>query len=137
MKFVIVALLFLTGCANMAQSHVLIGTARPAISPDEVKLYLKPPAKYEEIAMVDASSRASWAATDQGKTDKVIERLKAEAAALGANGVLIDAVGNESAGSVGTATAYRTGASAYGTGISGNIFMKSGRGLAIYVPSTQ
>lgn len=133
MKLLAIALLFLAGCA--AQSHVLIGTARPAIKPEEVKLYLHPPAKYEEIAMIDASSKASWAGTDQGKVNKVIERLKAEAAALGANGVLIGGVGNESAGSVGTGTAVATSpTTAIGTGISGNIFHKSGHGLAIYVP---
>jgi hypothetical protein len=56
--------LLLGGCAS---SHVMIGEARPPISPDQVKLYLHPPEKYEEIAIIDASSRRSIAFTDQQK----------------------------------------------------------------------
>jgi hypothetical protein len=132
MKLLIIAvLLFLAGCAS---SHVMIGTARPAITPDQVKLYVTPPPKYEEIALVDASSQSSWAIGDQAKTDKVIQRMKEEAAALGANGILLQGVGSQAAGAVGAGNAYSTGTnSAFGTGISGTVFMKSGRGLAIYV----
>jgi hypothetical protein len=61
------AQLLLVGCA--ASSHVLVGTARPPISPDQVKIYPYPPAKYEEIAIIDASSRGSPAFTDQQKMD--------------------------------------------------------------------
>lgn len=127
----IILVLLLSGCAS---SHIMIGNARAPIRPDQVKLYFHPPAKYEEIALVDASSKASWAGSDQGKTDKVIERLKEEAAKLGANGVLLEGVGNQAAGAVGTGNAYSTGNTAYGTGISATIFTKEGRGLAIYVP---
>jgi hypothetical protein len=42
----------LVGCA--AESHVLVGTQRPPISPDQVRVYLHPPARYEEVAIVDA-----------------------------------------------------------------------------------
>ncbi|MEK6210791.1 MAG: hypothetical protein AABM64_10570 [Pseudomonadota bacterium] len=126
------SLLLMAGCAS---SHVMIGNARPAIKPEEVKLYVTPPPKYEEIALVDAASHSSWAIGDQGKTDVVIRRMKEEAAKLGANGILIQGVGSQAAGSVGVGNAYSTGSnSAFGTGISGTVFMKSGRGLAIYVP---
>ena len=125
----------LAGCA--ASSHVLVGTARPPISPDQVKIYLHPPAKYEEIAIIDASSRGSPAFTDQQKMNKAIARLKDEAAKLGANGILLEGAGDQS-GAVGTGvgTATSTGHSAVGTGvgISAGIFIKSANGLAIYVP---
>src|SRR6202163_5080227 len=78
--------LLLGGCAS---SHVRIGDAGPAISPDQVKLYLHPPEKYEEIAIIDASSRRSIVITDQQKMNKVIARLKEEAARVGANGIQI------------------------------------------------
>ena len=42
-----------TACST--SSHVLIGTARPAISPASVRVYYTPPPKYEEIATVNAS----------------------------------------------------------------------------------
>jgi uncharacterized protein YbjQ (UPF0145 family) len=75
--------------------------------------------------------------TQQQKMDKAIERLKVEAAKLGANGILLQGSGNQAVGSVGTAfgSATATGSSAYGTGvgISGNIVVKAANGIAIYV----
>ena len=125
----------LAGCAS---SHVLVGTARPPISPDQVKIYLHPPAKYEEIAIIDASSRGSPAFTDQQKMNKAIARLKDEAAKLGANGILLEGAGDQQSGAVGTGvgTATASGHSAVGTGvgISAGIFIKSANGVAIYVP---
>ena len=126
------ALLF--GCAS---SHVLIGVARPPISPSQVKLYLRPPAKYEEVAILDASSRGSFAITDQGKMDKAITRLKEEAAKLGANGILLQGTGGQYGGSVNTggATATANGNTAYGvgSGVSVPVFLKAANGLAIFV----
>jgi len=125
----------LTACVS---SHVLIGKARPPISPDEVQLYLHPPAKYEEIALLDTSSNHSWTITAQGKTDKVILRLKKQAASLGANGILLQAVGDQAVGSVGSgfgsATATGNTATAFGLGSSATVFAKQANGLAIYVP---
>src|SRR3977135_1095539 len=127
--------LLLGGCAS---SHVMIGEARPPISPDQVKLYLHPPEKYEEIAIIDASSRHSIVFTDQQKMNKVIERLKEEAAKVGANGILIQGTGDEQAGEVstGAGTATGSGHSSYGRGIgvSAGRIMKTGQGIAIYVP---
>jgi hypothetical protein len=104
-----------------------------------VRVYLHPPAQYEEVAIVDASSRGgSPTFTDQQKMNKVIARLKEEAAGLGANGILLEGVGEEQAGTVGTGfgSATANGNSAYssGFGLSANAFMKTGKGLAIFVP---
>jgi hypothetical protein len=96
----LIALAALSGCAT---SHVMVGQARPPISPDQVQIYLHPPAgKYLEIALLDTSSRSSFAITAQGKTNVVMNRLKAEAAKLGANGILLEGVGDQAGGSVGT-----------------------------------
>jgi hypothetical protein len=131
---VVLAATTLVGCVS---SHVLVGTPRPPISPDQVKVYLHPPAKYEEIAILESSSRASWSFTSQGKTDKVIERLKAEAAKLGANGVLLQGIGDQQAGSIGTGFGSGTasGNSAFGLGFgsSAAVYQKAGNGMAIYV----
>jgi hypothetical protein len=131
----LLAALSLVGCVS---SHVMIGQARPPISADQVKIFWHPPEHYDEIALLDTSSRASMSITAQGKTDVVIARLKEEAAKLGANGVLLQGVGDQSAGSVssGYSQATATGHSAYasGIGISGNIMIKAGSGVAIYVP---
>ena len=118
-------------------SHVMIGKARPAISPDQVTLYVRPPAKYEEIAVLEASSKNSLSFTQQGKTDKAIERLKKEAAKLGANGVLLQGTTDQSGGSVntGSASATTTGSSSFATGggVSIPIVNKSASGVAIFV----
>jgi hypothetical protein len=121
-----------------ATSHVLMGQARPPISPALVQVYFHPPAtKYEEIAMLDTSSKGGFGFTAQGKTDIVINRLKEEAAKLGANGVLIQGVGDQPGGSVSTgfgqANAYGNHATAGGIGFSGNVTHKVGSGIAIYV----
>jgi hypothetical protein len=124
-----------------ATSHVMMGQARPPISPDLVTVYFHPPqTKYDEIALIDTSSKGGFGFTAQGKTDVVIRRLKEEAAKLGANGVLLQGIGSESGGSVssGFGQASVSGNHAYGTGIgiSGNVVHKAGSGIAIYVEPT-
>ena len=133
-------ILFASGIAlaACATSHVMMGPARPPISPDLVTIYFHPPqTKYDEIAMIDTSSKGGFGITAQGKTDVVIRRLKEEAAKLGANGVLLQGIGNESGGSVssGVGQASVSGNHAYGTsfGVSGNVMYKAGTGIAIYV----
>jgi hypothetical protein len=125
----------LAGCQT---SHVLVGQPRPPISPDLVVIYLHPPReKYEEIALLDTSSKNSFSFTAQGKTNAVIERLKKEAASLGANGILLNGVGDQASGSVSSGFSGATGSghSAFGVGFgsSGTVFQKKGDGLAIYV----
>jgi len=136
--FAIVASLAFAAISGCVSSHVIVGTVRPAISPDLVQIYLHPPAgKYEEIALLDSSSRNSFSFSAQGKTNAVIARLKGEAAKLGANGILLNGVSDQAAGSVssgfGTASASGHTATGFGFGTSGTVFVKSGSGLAIYV----
>lgn len=127
----------LAACANT--SHVITGKPRAAIDPALVTLYTTPPAKYEEIAVIDASSQMSFAFGDQNKMDAVIARLKKEAASLGANGVLLQGTGSSGAGGVGTGVGVGTGIGgggvSIGTGISLSSPSKTGRGLAIHVPA--
>jgi len=125
----------LAGCVS---SHVLVGTPRPAISSEQVKIYLHPPATYEEIALLNSSSRVSWTLTAQQKTDKMIDRLKMEAAKLGANGILLQSTGDQRGGSVGvassTASVSGNSANAIGVGSAIPLYQKTGTGIAIYVP---
>jgi hypothetical protein len=126
------------GVAACATSHVMIGKARPPISADAVQVYFRPPdGRYEEIARLDSSSQMSFAFTAQGKTDAVINRLKAEAAKLGANGVLLEGMGDQPSGAVGTGGggASYGGGSSYGGGVGLSVGMsrKVGGGVAIYV----
>jgi hypothetical protein len=124
----------LQACAS--SSHVLVGQARAPISPDQVKVYLEPPPQYEQIAALDASS--SGFGSDQSKMDSTMAHLRAEAAKVGANGVLLQAVENHQSGSIGLGVGGASvgGNSAMGTSVggSGGLYSKDAKALAIYVP---
>jgi hypothetical protein len=126
----------LSGCAS--SQAVLIGHARPATSADEVKIYLQPPeSPYEQIANLAASSSGSFSLTSAGQIDKVVERLKKEAAKVGANGILLHGVGDQAGGSVGAGISTETNSphAPYGLGFGTSVFFshKAGDGVAIYV----
>jgi hypothetical protein len=116
----------------------MIGTARPPISPESVRVYVQPPEKYEEIAVLDASSQGSFAITSQQNMDKAIARMKEEAAKLGANGVLLQGVQDQQSGSIGTGVGSSSygGGSSTGVGVGGSfgIYNKAAHGIAIFVP---
>jgi len=121
----------LAACATT--SHVITGKTRPPIDPSQVIVYSSPPAKYEEIAVINASSRSSFSFGAQKKMDTVIERLKKEAALLGANGVLLQATGSQAGGGVGVGVGAGTGGGFISTGLFSASEHKTGRGLAIHV----
>jgi hypothetical protein len=126
-----------TACAP--SSHVLVGKARSPITPEEVKIYAHAPAgRFEEIAVLDVSSKRAFGTGGQKTMDKVIERLKVEAVKLGANGVILEGFSDSETGSIGTGVASDSygNHSAVGVGVGGSlgIYKKTGHGDAIYVP---
>jgi hypothetical protein len=124
------------GCAPT--SHVLIGTARPAITPAEVKIYSTAPPKFEEIAVLGASNKTLFTTGGQHSTDKVVGRMQAEAARLGANGLILEGFDQVQTGSIGSglgSDSYSAhGTVSLGLGAFVGIFETSGKGRAIYVP---
>lgn len=129
-------ILCLAGCAF--SSRQLIGTPRPAISPDQVQLYTEAPARpYLRIALVSASSKRSWSFTSEGKAEAVIRRLKVEAAKVGANGVLLRGISEESGGALGTefGTNYEGPRGTIDVGVGATTFLVSryGSAIAIYI----
>jgi hypothetical protein len=126
----------LTACAP--SSHVLVGNARPPILAADVKVYSHPPANFEEIAVLDASSKSLFSTGGQKTTDKVIERLKGEAAKLGANGIILEGFDERQTGSIGTGVGSDSYSrnSAVGVGVGGSlgIYKTTGKGRAIFVP---
>lgn len=125
--------IFLTGCG--ASSHVLVGAQRPPIDPEQVQVYMQVPPGAQQVAILEASSIGSGP-TNQMKTNKVMKRLKAEAAALGANGILLQGIGNEYGGSVGTMTGFGGSGSFTATGVGVPVMNKQGTAVAIYVEPT-
>ena len=91
-SIVLLLAMILIGCYPV--SHIVVGETKSPISPSQVKILAEYPDEYEIIARIDASSEFAFKdpsinLTWQSKMDKIIERLKIEAAQLGANGVVM------------------------------------------------
>lgn len=129
------AALLLSACAS---SHMLTGTPRAPIDPAQVRIYYgPPPGAFEEIAVLETSSGALTYG-EQNKTDAVLANLRAEAAKLGANGVLFQGAGDREGGggaSVGLGGGRVGGSSFSSAGVGVNISprQKYGTGIAVYV----
>ena len=119
------------GCAST--SKVMLGQARAPVDPASVQIYSTPPAGSVEIAQLESSSAVGFGT--QGQTDAAIARLKREAAALGANGVILMGVG-----SGGSPVGMSVGAGSYGRHTAGGLSVgiptqqKRAAGVAIWVP---
>lgn len=87
----------LASCTIIKTSHVMVGEKRASIDVSQVKLYTTPPAKYIEIAILNVDAGHDFRSS-QDLMDSAIERLKADAASMGANGVLLNNVGDKSSG---------------------------------------
>jgi len=129
---VVLPFLMLAGCSST--TYVLVGHTRPPISVNEVNIYARPPAAFEEIAVLDANSKNSFTFTDQDRMDLAISRLKEIAATLGANGILFQGARDQYTGSLGVgSTSFNRGSI---LSIAGGIplYVKAAHGVAIYVP---
>ena len=97
-KLLIVAPIVLMIAACASGSAIVTGNKRTPVAPQQVKIYLEPPANFEVIGLVNASSDAGW--TEQGSMDYAVEELKKQASKLGANGVLLVSSGETTTGVV-------------------------------------
>ncbi len=118
-------------------SQVLIGSPHLAVTPDQVQLYLEAPARaFQKIAVIDTSSKYSFALTAQAKSDVVIRRLAKSAAELGANGIWLQGIRDGKAvqfdAGVGTQSYSAHGDVSLSLGGSGLFAAKYGRAIAIY-----
>lgn len=124
--------LLLGACANT--STVMLGQPRAAIDPALVRIYTTPPPGSVEIAQLESSSAVGFGT--QGQTDAALARLKREAAALGANGVILMGVGSS-----GSPVGMSVGAGSYGRSSGGSVGLgipttqKRAAGVAIHVPA--
>ena len=127
--------LLLAACAGTSQ--VLIGHARAPIAPEQVRVYHQPPPRYHEIALLETQSGA-FTYGEQNKMDAVLDHLRKAAAGLGANGVLLQAQGNEPRGG-GVGVGIGGGHFGHHTGVSGGVGVdisparKHAQAIAIYV----
>lgn len=134
------SIFLITGCTIMDGNAIITGNTRVPISPAEVRLYRTAPANFEEIAIVLASAGHDFR-KNSSLMNSAIERIKEEAAKVGANGVILTEINERDAPQVttsyGYATASGTGGSAYASGTAtgvnrGDAYTRL-RGVAIFV----
>lgn len=134
----LLCVLVLSACAG--SKPLVTGQARAAIDPAEVTVYYGPPdVPYEEIAIIEVAS-GSFTYGENNKRLEVIERLRHQAASVGANGVIFQRASEGHGGpgvSIG-AGGGRIGGHGYGglgVGINVSPRRKHAAGIAIHVPN--
>jgi len=128
------SILLLCSCAITNETSLIVGKQRPAITPDQVSLYIEAPKKYEVISIITADAAHDFM-SKQELQDIAIKNLKIQAAKVGANGILLDNVGSFNVGASGVVTvpAATNGAPAVGVATMNNRTGKQASGKAIYV----
>ena len=115
----------------------MLGPARPPISPAAVQIYENPPRHYEQIAIINSSAGTTWLFPDHGSLDEAIADLSREAAALGANGVLLQQVYDQPVGGLSVGVGGFGGGhhNFYGGGgsVGGPLINRRVQAIAIYV----
>jgi membrane-associated phospholipid phosphatase len=96
--WIFLAAVFFTCAASTYAGTIMVGQVRPAITPDQVKTYWDAPHKYDRIAIITKGSGGSWFFSDTNDVDAAIARIKMEAAQLGANGIILTAIEQNSSG---------------------------------------
>jgi hypothetical protein len=81
--------LVLAGCA----SHEVVPSSgpRPATTPEQVKIYQDHPNRYEQLRLIAMEVTPEMGWDERGHADAAFDALKAQAAAAGANGLLLAA----------------------------------------------
>jgi hypothetical protein len=113
---------------------VLTGVSRVAVPPDDVRVYTRAPARFEEIALLRASSTT---AGGERAVEKVIRTMRVQAAHLGANGLLLEELSDPRSlnldTGVGTDIYTHNASISLGVGGSLGIVKRMGQGRAIFV----
>jgi hypothetical protein len=78
---------FLAGCASKPQ--VLPAQSHAPLPPDQVKIYESVPSKYEDLGMLRLEMTAQYRWDELGDATAAIDEMKNQAAAKGANGLLL------------------------------------------------
>jgi hypothetical protein len=130
----LVAACLISACATRP---IIVGQVRPPISPEAVRIYQVPPRHFERIAIIDSPAGTSWIFPDRPSMELGISRLREQAAAVGANGILLQRVYDVAAGglSIGAGGFGYGGHSFYGGGgnVGGPLINHRVEAAAIYV----
>jgi len=108
-----------SGCVTTNATRLGAGVARPPVPAQSVVIYRtasQVPGRYEEVALLNSKGESSW--TDEAA---MFRSMQKKAADLGANGIILDAVSEPSAGAKVASAFLGTGAE------------RKGRAIAIFV----
>lgn len=134
-------LIFFSGCTIMDGSAIVTGSKRLPLTSSEVKVYRTSPTEnFEEIAIVSASAGHDFQ-NSSTLLNAAIERLKEEAAKVGANGVVLTDIKERdnptTVTSIGNTTIYGKQGGAFATGTAIGINRGDAhtrlRGVAIFI----
>lgn len=110
----------LAGCVTTNATMLGSTTAvRPKLAPSEVRIYRtadQVKGKYEEVALINASGP-----TGSTNESEMLEAMRKKAASVGANGLILDAISEPSAGA-------KVAGALFGTGTE-----RKGKAVAIFV----
>ena len=131
----VAAFAVLPGCAGTSKQ--MISEARPPVAVETVKFHYTRPAGAVDIAWLESTSALGFGT--QGQRDAVLDRIAREAAALGANGVLLLGGGRSDSGvglGVGVGGGHYDHNSGVGVSVGSGIPTTQERvhGVAIWVP---
>ena len=111
--------LTLAACVTTNAVRLGSGPVRAPVADSTVAIYRtadQVPGKYEEVALLNSKGESGW--TDEAKMFRSMQKKAAE---LGANGIILDAVSEPSAGAKVASAIFGTGAE------------RKGRAIAIFV----
>jgi hypothetical protein len=83
----------LAACGVTHETSVLVGTPRPPTTPEQVSLYTSPPKKYTQIALIFSDAAYDYMDTQEWRETALVN-AKREAAKIGANGILLNRLGD-------------------------------------------
>jgi hypothetical protein len=124
--------------AACAPVQVLTGTVRPSIPAPSVVVYSVAPPNFEQVALLSATKKTLFGTGGQRTVDSLVGRLSAQAAKLGANGIILDEFNDERSMSLATgigSDSYTHNADiSLGVGALIGVYKTTGNARAIYVP---
>ena len=113
-------LLVLPACVQTNAVRLGAAPARPPVPEAQVVVYRTAgqiPGKYEEVALLNSTGEATWT-----NEEKMFNSMRKKAAKLGANGIVLDAMSEPSAGAKVAAAVFGVGGAE-----------RKGKAIAIYV----
>lgn len=128
----VVCALCFCGCAT--GTHIVTGIPRQSLKPSQVIIYQVPPAKFEVVGIVNATSPGKF----QHNMDDAVNELKKQAAEIGANGIILGNVmpGSESVG-VASGNAFGGGHAFFGSSVAVSSSGIQLSGQAVFVSPVQ